>query len=87
MERTNENAIRFQQILDSSSFREEFRIGEYVETAVGLRVGLENGAHRLGGTAWNSGLLDDDLGTSGDSGNSASSEFNVAVEKAPDDQK
>lgn len=42
---SNQNAIRAKKVRDGCSLCEEFRIGEDVEVAVGLGVGLENGAH------------------------------------------
>lgn len=42
---SDENAIRSKKVRDGCSLCEEFGVGEDVEAAVGLGVGLENGAH------------------------------------------
>ena len=42
---SNQYAIGAEKIRNGRSLHEEFGVGEDVEVAVGLRVGLENGAH------------------------------------------
>ena len=45
LERTDEDTIRPKKVRDGSAFCEELRVRQDVEAAVGLRVGLEDGAH------------------------------------------
>ena len=78
LKRSDEDTVRAEQVSDGSPFREERWVGQNVETRAGLRVGLEDGTHGLGSSAWHGGFLDDDLGCGSDSGNSPRSRFDVA---------
>lgn len=78
LKRANQDTIRREEIVDSSSLSQELWVGENVEVASGLAVGLEDGAHRLGCPAWNGGLLDDNLGRRRDGGNTAGRQLDVA---------
>ena len=82
LEGANQNTIGAEKVVDGRSLGEELGIGENVEVAAGLAVGLEDGAHRLGCPARNGGLLDDDLGRCRDGGNTAGREFDVAGRKS-----
>jgi len=57
-----EYAIRAEEVTDSGALSKKFWVGEDVKTAIRLGVGLEDGAHRLGGTARNSRLFHHDFG-------------------------
>lgn len=78
LERTDKDTVRGEEICDGSSFCEELRVGEDIEAAIGLGVGLEDSAHRLSCAAWNSRFLNDDLVRGGNSGDAAGCELDVA---------
>lgn len=78
LERSDKDTVGGEEVSDGGSLGKELGVGENVESASGLRVGLEDGAHRLCGTARDGGLLDDDLGGSGDLGDAAGGKLEVA---------
>ena len=61
LERTDKDAIRREEIRDSSSLGQKLGVGEDIEAASGLGVGIENGAHGFCRAAGYRGLLDNDL--------------------------
>ena len=77
LERTDQDSVRGEQVLDGGTLGQEFGVGQDVELASGLSVGLEDGSHGLGSPARNSRLLDNDFGRVGNLGNSSSSQFDV----------
>ena len=79
MQGSDKNTVRSEQVGDGSTLSKELRVGEDVEAAAGPRVGLEDGTHGLSRSAWDGGLLNDDLGGGGNLGDTAGCEFNVAV--------
>lgn len=77
LQRPNQHPIWVEQIGDSGALREELGVGKYVKADARLRVGLENGAHRLRRTHRYRGLLDDNLGSSRDGGDAACGRFDI----------
>lgn len=78
LQRADEHPVRLEQVVDRGALGEELGVGEDVEPAARLRVGLEDGPHRFGGAAGHGGFLDDDLGGFGDLGDASGGKFNVA---------
>lgn len=80
LQRSDKNAIWCEEVGNSRPLGKEFRVREDVESAVGFRVGLEDGTHGLGGTTWYSWFFNDNFGGTSNSSDAARSEFNIAVE-------
>ena len=77
LERTDQDSVGGEQVLDGGTLGQEFRVGQNVELASGLSVSLENGSHRFGGSARDGRLLDNNLGRVGDLGDPSGSQFDV----------
>ena len=52
LQRPDKNAIWIKEVADGRSLSKEFGVGEDIKSAVGFRVGLEDGTHGFGGTTW-----------------------------------
>lgn len=78
LEGADEDTVGAEEIGDGGTLSQELRVGEDVETAAGLRVGLEDGAHGFGGAAWNGRFLDDDLGGVRYLGNTTRGKLDIA---------
>jgi hypothetical protein len=76
---SDQDPVRAEEIRNGGSFGQKFGVGEDLELAVGLGVGFEDGAHRLGGAARHGRLFDDNLGRGGDSSDAARGELNVTA--------
>lgn len=114
LERTDQNTVRGEQVIDGGTLGKELclsagvrcqlrtwqltRVGEDVEGASRLRVGLEDGSHgtiasgpnlqraerdSLGGSARDSRLLNHDLGRGRNLGDSSRSELEIAARQLP----
>lgn len=81
LEGSDQDAIRAEEVGNSSSLCKELRVGEDVESAVWFGVGLEDSAHRLSGATWHSRFLDDNLGGSGNSRDAARGKLNIALNR------
>ena len=79
---SDQDAIRAEKVRDGRSLCKELWVGEDIKAAVGLRVGLEDSAHRLSSAAWHCRFLDYNFVRGGNSGNTAGSKFDVARENA-----
>ena len=79
LKRANQDTIRREEIVDSSSLSQELWVGENVEVASGLAVGLEDGAHRLGRAAGHGRLLDDNLRARGNLSDTARCGLDVSA--------
>ena len=79
LERTDEDTVGLKEVGDGRALSEELGVGEDVEAGAGLRVRLEDRAHRLGGPAWHRRLLDDDLVRRRDGGDAARGGLDVAA--------
>jgi hypothetical protein len=78
LKRSDEDTVGSEQVVDGGTFGEELGVGEDVKVDSRARVGVEDGSHRLGGSARDGRLLDDDLGGSSDSGDLTGGELDVA---------
>ena len=76
---SDQDAVRAEEVRNGRSLRQKFRVGKDVESAVRLGVGFQDGAHRLGGAAWHSGLLNDDLGGSRDLCDASRGQFHISL--------
>ncbi len=74
----DEDAVRVFQIIDSSAFGEEFRIGQHLEGGFARRIRGEDGLDGAGGFHRDGALLDDDLVAMGNLGDEARGGFNIA---------
>ena len=79
LEGSDENTIWIEEVADSRSFSEKFRVGKDVKSTVGFRVGLEDGTHGFGGTTWYSRFFNDNFGGTSNISNAARGELDVAV--------
>ena len=79
LQRTDQNTVRPEEIIDGRALSQEFWIRKNIEPRVRPRVCFQDRSHRFGRTAWYGRLLNDNLGRGSDSGNPASGELNVTV--------
>lgn len=79
LERANEDAVGLEEIVDGCALGQELGIGEDVEAAARLGVGLEDGAHRLGRATGHSRLFNDNLGRCRDLGDSTRRKFDITT--------
>ena len=78
LERSDKNTIGSEQVGDGGSLSKELGVGKDIEVNSRSRVGVEDGPHRLSGSAGDGGLLDDNLGGGSDSSDLSSGELDVA---------
>lgn len=74
---SDEHSVSKKQIVDGSSFRQEFRVGQYLIGDSGLVVGAQNVEDAFGGSNGNCALFDHYLVALGYVGDHASSAFHV----------
>ena len=79
LQRSDENTIGWEEVGDSCSLCEKFRVGKDIESAVGFRVGFEDGTHGFGGTTWYSWFFNHNFGRMSNRSDAACSEFYVTV--------
>ena len=79
LQRTDQNTVRPEEIIDGRALSQEFWIRKNIEPRVRPRVCFQDRSHGFSRTAWYGRLLNDNLGRGSDSGNPASGELNVTV--------
>lgn len=87
LQRSDEDSVGSEEIGDGGSLGQELGVGKDVKVDSGLGVGVKDGPHRLGGSARNGGLLNDNLVGGGNSGDLSGSKLDVARGATRDDEK